>query len=117
MKLPVSWINTFATCDGSKPFADKVTMNGLEVEEIYTIPKEDFANYGGEATNNELCWDVKVTPNRGDWLSVLGVAREVAIVNQQPYKMPKINETVTTSITVILFFKEITLLISYEVII
>lgn len=89
MKLPVSWINAFAPCDGSKPFADKVTMNGLEVEEIYTIDKNEFPKYGGEALEDELCWDVKVTPNRGDWLSVLGVAREVAIVNGKPYTMPE----------------------------
>ena len=92
MKLPVSWINEFAPCDGSKDFAGKVTMNGLEVEEIYTIPKEDFPKYGGEAIEDELCWDVKVTPNRGDWLSVLGVAREVSIVNKTPYKLPKLKE-------------------------
>ena len=92
MKLPVSWINTFAPCDGSKAFADKVTMNGLEVEEIYTINKEEFPQYGGAATEDELCWDVKVTPNRGDWLSVLGVAREAAIVNAEPYKLPQVKE-------------------------
>ena len=92
MKLPVSWIKTFAETDGSREFADKVTMNGLEVEEIYTIPKEEFPELGGDAIEDELCWDVKVTPNRGDWLSVLGVAREVSIVNKKPYNMPALKE-------------------------
>jgi len=93
MKLPVSWINDFTSCkDDLLTLSNAITMNGLEVEDIYTIKKEEFASLEGEAINDEICWDVKVTPNRGDWLSILGVAREAAIVNKTPIKMPDVSD-------------------------
>jgi phenylalanyl-tRNA synthetase beta chain len=66
MKFPVEWLREFVpTTLDDKALADKLTMAGLEVEEI--TPSEDGPVY-----------HTKVTPNRGDWMSLLGVARETA---------------------------------------
>ncbi|MBR4749891.1 MAG: phenylalanine--tRNA ligase subunit beta [Abditibacteriota bacterium] len=92
MKLAVSWLKDFVhTGTDIDSLAAAITMNGLEVEESYVLGPEDFAAAGG-AKAEELCWDVKVTPNRGDWLSILGVAREVAIVNNAPIRMPEVRD-------------------------
>lgn len=49
--------------------------------------------------------NINVTPNRGDCLSVMGLAREIAVINQLiPKKLhvntilPKINDTITVSV-------------------
>ena len=51
--------------------AAKLTMAGLEVEE--TTPSEDGPVF-----------HTKITPNRGDWLSVVGTAREAAAALDRP---------------------------------
>lgn len=76
MKLPIGWLKELI--DFNCPLdelADKLTMAGLEVEEVTQI-------------GDETVFDVKVTPNRGDWLSVLGVAREAAPLVGASVKMP-----------------------------
>ncbi|MGO8671062.1 MAG: phenylalanine--tRNA ligase subunit beta, partial [Capsulimonadaceae bacterium] len=66
MKLPVEWLREFVdTPVDDLVLADKLTMVGLEVEEILS-------------SDDGPVFDMKVTPNRGDWLSVLGAAREAA---------------------------------------
>ena len=90
MKLPVSWLNEYTQVSKDlSALADSITMNGLEIEDVYTLSGEDFTLAGGTDVS-EICWDVKVTPNRGDWLSMLGVAREVAIVTKNPITFPKV---------------------------
>ena len=66
MKVPISWLREYLdfTCPLDE-LAEKLTMAGLEVEEIAQV-------------DGEAIFDVKVTPNRGDWLSMIGVAREAA---------------------------------------
>lgn len=71
MKVPLSWLQEFipvptdgAAFDG---FCDALTMAGLEVEEILDGPT----------------LYTKVTPNRGDWASILGTAREAAAINPE----------------------------------
>jgi phenylalanyl-tRNA synthetase beta chain len=66
MRLTVEWIKEYAPIEaGPEEIADKLTMAGLEVEEK------------AESALGAVL-DIKVTPNRGDCLSVVGVARELA---------------------------------------
>src|SRR5687768_12080422 len=66
MRLSVEWIKEYAAVEVStEEMAERLTMAGLEVEE--TAESETGA-----------VLDIKVTPNRGDCLSVIGVARELA---------------------------------------
>ena len=72
MRLPVDWINECVPNDLSlKDLADVLTKVGLEVEAI-------------EAAGSTAVFDIKVTSNRGDCLSVLGIARELAVALRQP---------------------------------
>lgn len=69
MKVPVEWLRDFVEI-GDIPdddLARALTMAGLEVEEIHLSP-------------DGAVLETKVTPNRGDWLSVAGVARELSAV-------------------------------------
>jgi phenylalanyl-tRNA synthetase beta chain len=68
MRLSVEWIKEFVPTDASsEELARTLTMAGLEVEE--TIESEIGP-----------VLDITVTPNRGDCLSVIGVARELNAV-------------------------------------
>ncbi len=69
MKVPISWLKEFipVPTEGKAfaDFCDALTMAGLEVEEILDGPT----------------LYTKVTPNRGDWASILGTAREAAAID------------------------------------
>ncbi len=66
MKLPVAWLRDYVqTPLTDDALAERLTMAGLEVEE--TTPSAIGPVF-----------HTKVTPNRGDWLSVAGSAREAA---------------------------------------
>ncbi|MBI4287750.1 MAG: phenylalanine--tRNA ligase subunit beta [Chloroflexi bacterium] len=43
----------------------------------------------------DVIWDLKVTPNRPDLLSVLGIARELAALTGQPLKLPPLDYSET----------------------
>ena len=94
MKLSINWLREYI--DFNVPIAelaDGLTMAGLEVEEVVALSKEDFVKAGGEGAGDDTVFDVKVTPNRGDWLSMVGVAREaVHLVNIKARKIePKVD--------------------------
>src|SRR5690349_7625354 len=66
MKLPIEWITEYVDVKASADeLAERLTMAGLEVEET------------AESAVGPVL-DIKVTPNRGDCLSVMGVVREIA---------------------------------------
>lgn len=76
MRLPVEWITELAPVEASAPeIAHALTMAGLEVEAT-------------EQTDHGTVLDIKVTPNRGDCLSVIGVARELAAVYGVALRLP-----------------------------
>ncbi|HEU4759705.1 MAG TPA: phenylalanine--tRNA ligase subunit beta [Dehalococcoidia bacterium] len=77
MRIPISWLTEYVPNDlPLRELADVLTNMGLEVEAI-----EDAA---GAAV-----FDIKVTPNRGDCLSILGIAREVAAVTGIRLRHPR----------------------------
>jgi len=49
-----------------------------------------FAEYLGAG---DTVFDIEVTPNRPDWLSVIGIAREVAALTGNPLRLPEIRLT------------------------
>jgi phenylalanyl-tRNA synthetase beta chain len=76
MLIPVEWLTEYVTIDEEPAaLAERLTMAGLEVEESHGE---------GEA----LTFNLKITPNRGDWLSVVGVAREVAALTGAELRAP-----------------------------
>ena len=79
MRVSIDWLREYLDFDCPvKDLADRLTMAGLEVEEIAEVRAEEFAAHGGGGSKDDTIFDVKVTPNRGDWLSMIGVAREAA---------------------------------------
>jgi phenylalanyl-tRNA synthetase beta chain len=68
MKFSESWLRTFVNPPlATRELADALSLSGLDVESI-------------EADRDDRLLTSKPTPNRGDCLSILGVAREVAAV-------------------------------------
>ena len=80
MKLNESWLREWV--NPKLPLnllCHTLTMSGFEVESVTPI----------EGTKNSLpskdyCIDLSITPNRGDCLSIKGIAREVAILTKTP---------------------------------
>ena len=66
MRVPYGWLRELApvACPAVE-LADRLTMAGFEVEELLEV-------------DGEPVMEIKVTSNRGDALSMLGLAREVA---------------------------------------
>lgn len=68
MRVPLSWLKEFVDIPlRAEVLAERLTMAGLEVEAI-------------EHVDHEIVLTLGVTPNRPDWLGIMGVAREVAVV-------------------------------------
>lgn len=78
MRIPFHWLKEYVDIRlTSEELAKRLTLAGLEVTEI--------ASVGGEPV-----LVVEVTPNRPDWLSMIGVAREVSVLIGKPLKIPRL---------------------------
>lgn len=77
MKIPVVWLREYVDVPEDSEelaaFADALTMAGLEVEEIVSSPAGPTLV-------------TKITPNRGDWASIYGTAREAAAIANTPLR-------------------------------
>ena len=80
MKVPLEWLKEFVTVRlAPEALADRLTMAGLEVAGILDV-------------EGQPVFDIEVTPNRADCLSIIGVAREVAVLTGQRLKLPDVGE-------------------------
>jgi phenylalanyl-tRNA synthetase beta chain len=79
MRIPLTWLNDYITVPDAEQesVADALTMAGLEVEETFQTPQG-------------VVWFVKITPNRGDWSSVYGTAREIAAMDAKFTLAPRV---------------------------
>ena len=74
MKVTVEWLKEYVATEASaEEIGATLTMLGLELEEVETSEIGPVLNF-------------KVTPNRGDCLSVLGLARELAAKDMQRFR-------------------------------
>ena len=72
--IPVGWLKEHVEVSlPAEELAHRLTMAGLEVEEV-------------RETDGERVLDITITPNRGDALSVVGVAREVAALTEVSWR-------------------------------
>lgn len=68
MKVSYSWLKDFVDIKISpQKLADKLTMAGLSVASL-------------EEANGDWVYDIEVVSNRPDWLSIRGIAREIAAI-------------------------------------
>jgi len=78
MKIPLEWLNDYVTIRLTpEALAERLTMAGLEVTGI-------------ERVDGQPVLDLEITPNRADCLSIIGVAREVAVMTGQRLKPSKL---------------------------
>jgi len=76
MKITYNWIKEFVPVAISpEKLADKLTMAGIEVKAV-------------EPRDGDFVFEIEITSNRPDWLSVLGIAREVAALTGKKLKIP-----------------------------
>ena len=74
MKITYNWLKDFVEIKiPPRELADKLTMAGLEVISF-------------EEEEGDFVFEIEITPNRPDWLSVLGVAREIAAITKSKVK-------------------------------
>lgn len=68
MKVTYSWLKKFVDIKVTpQELAEKLTMAGLEVVAL-------------EKAGEDFILEIEITSNRPDWLSVLGIAREVSAI-------------------------------------
>jgi len=79
MQVSYNWLNEYVDVGISpKDLGEKITMGGVEVEEVKEFGKDSILN-------------LAPTPNRGDCLSIVGVAREVSALLSKKAKLPEIS--------------------------
>mgnify|MGYP001295946433 CR=1 FL=1 len=78
MKFSENWLRTFVNPPlATRELADALSMGGLDVEQV-------------DADRDDWVFTTKPTPNRGDCLSLSGIAREVAAVTGAPLSLTDI---------------------------
>ena len=81
MKVTYSWLKEFVDLKASpQELAEKLTMAGLEVVSL-------------QNSGQDSVFEIEITSNRPDWLSVEGVAREAAAVYGLKFKAKTLKET------------------------
>jgi len=76
MRIPYEWLKEFVDITATpEDAAERLTMIGLEVE-------------GAESIQGDTVFEVNVTPNRPDCLSIIGIARELSAAFRTPLKIP-----------------------------
>ncbi len=78
MKVSTNWLKDFVVlAPPLEDVAERLTLAGLEVKKIEP-----------SADKKDMVFEIEITPNRADWLSHMGVAREIAIVENKAFKLP-----------------------------
>jgi len=74
MRVSLSWLKEFLPVElSADEIAHTLEMAGLGIEAV-------------EEWDGDVIFDLEITPNRGDWLSVYGVARELSAMLNLPLK-------------------------------
>ncbi len=82
MKISAHWLRDFVELSPPlERIAERLTMAGLEVKKMTPSPD-----------HKDVIFEIEVTPNRPDWLSHFGVAREIAAVENLSLKSPAIEK-------------------------
>jgi len=77
MRLPLEWLRDYIEVDmPAEELAHRLTMAGIAVENI-------------EKVENDTILELDLTPNRGDCLGIINVAREVAALTGKPLDIPR----------------------------
>src|SRR5271155_1972405 len=64
--------------------------DGLLILRPDAVVGQPLAEYLGRA-GSDVVYDLEITPNRPDWNSVIGIAREISALTGNPLRLPEIN--------------------------
>ena len=85
MQFSKNWLKDFIDIDlSTEDICSQLTMAGLEVDGYDVI--------NSKVTGKDAVIKLDITPNRGDCFSVLGVARELSIINDLKLTNPSIEK-------------------------
>lgn len=97
MKSTESWLREWVNPKESlEKIGDKLTMTGFEVEEMMSVAKADYAKDLSHSSTKDTMIDFAITPNRGDCLSVRGLAREISAATKSPLKLNRVRAVKAT---------------------
>lgn len=83
MKVSELWLRTFVNPPvTTQTWLEQFTQAGMEVDSLETVETAETV----EASGKDTIATLKLPPNRGDCLSMEGLAREWAVINQIPFK-------------------------------
>lgn len=83
MLAPISWLKDYVDI--------KLDLKNL----MWRMTEVGLTTEGYHETEGEKVLDVEVTPNRPDWLSILGIAREIAAVQGSKVSPPVLQDIPT----------------------
>ena len=84
MQFSKNWLKDFIDIDlSTEIICSQLTMAGLEVE--------GYEDVSSKITGKDSIIKLDITPNRGDCFSVLGVARELSVINNLKLSLPNIS--------------------------
>lgn len=79
MIVSINWLNKYVDINiNADELAHKITMAGIEVEEVKKVDEDTIL-------------ELELTPNRGDCLGLINLAREVSAITGNELKIPQIN--------------------------
>jgi phenylalanyl-tRNA synthetase beta chain len=64
-------------------------IDGLLILRADAVVGQSFAEYLGRQ-GSDVVYDLEITPNRPDWNSVIGIAREISALTGHPLRLPDI---------------------------
>lgn len=80
MKITYEWVKEYCDCKvAPEELAELLTKHGVKVESYQSV-------------NNDTVYELEITANRPDCLSVIGVAREVALASGTKLRVPVLEE-------------------------
>ena len=80
MLVPLSWLKEYVDIKLSpKDLGERLTEVGLNTEKV---TKQD----------DDVIFDLEITPNRPDLLSIIGIAREIAAIENTKIKIPQLRQ-------------------------
>ncbi len=84
MQFSKNWLKDFIDIDiSTETICSQLTMAGLEVD--------GYEDVSSKITGKDSIIKLDITPNRGDCFSVLGIARELSVINNLKLSLPNIS--------------------------
>ncbi|MDI6786536.1 MAG: phenylalanine--tRNA ligase subunit beta [bacterium] len=78
MKVSLNWLREYIEINlSAKDISHNLTMLGMEIDSI-------------EETKDDTIFEISFTINRGDCLSMLGLAQEISLINKEKVKYPQV---------------------------